>query len=545
MVFCVIAVMFYSVSPVFANGIAISNSLLAAQDITADTYDIQFDIAWGNSWFISGAPSATANWDAAWVFAKFSKWNGTSWGNWTHCTLSKTLTDYYVPSGSLIKVGCSPSAACGVPDAGKGIFIYRSAVGTGTVNFTGARIRWLYATDGVLDNDRVKVSVFGVEMVYIPMASFYVGDGSATPGGNFGVVQINSGSFSGNIIADSTYDSNDDDATIRGAGISVASLNAGFPTGYSAFYLMKFDVSQRQYVDFLNTLTRTQQGARVASDISGDAPSARYVMSAEASVFQRDGVAAPASGNGMTAPVVFGTDLDSDGTMSETDDGGWIAAVDLNWMDTAAYAAWAGLRPMTELEFEKAARGGQSVVADEYAWGNANVYNSAGASNDYALSASGATNEGVSNPGTSTGNAAHYETTCDKGPNYVCGPVRVGIFAASAVSKNRVETGGSYYGVMGLSGNVWKYAVTVGNTTGRAFDGAHGSGALSAAGNAAQANWPGYSAGEVTGATGSGFRGGSWINLPNSLRVSDRGYAAVATPLRTYVYGARAAHTAP
>jgi formylglycine-generating enzyme required for sulfatase activity len=550
----------------FASGISVTGPFIAAQDSTSHTYDIQFDIAWQKSWFIGGAPASNANWDAAWVFAKYSVWNaGTStWGAWAHCTLSKTAADHTAPTGSQITVGCSPSSACGGGDTGNGVFLYRSAAGTGTLSLAGARIRWLYGTDGVADSDRVKVKVFGIEMVYVPTASFDIGDGSASPSGNFqiapatpGATQIAAG-WSAAVNAPSVNSGNDDDAQLRapGAGLLVSgtggikyadgsNLNASFPTGYSAFYMMKYDVSQRQYADFLNYLTRTQQAARVAANISADAPDTRYVLSGAASVLNRDGVAAPAAGNGATAPVVFGCDLNANGTLDEADDGGWNTAIDLTWMDTAAYAAWAGLRPFTELEFEKAARGPTAAVADEYAWGDAVVYNSNGAPADYALAAPGAANETVSNTGAGIGNAAWVETMCDKGSNNVCGPVRTGVFSASAATKSRQETGGSYYGVMGLSGNVWKRVVTVGNTTGRAFTGTHGSGALSAAGDAAQSGWPGYDGSAVTGADGSGFRGGSWISQANSLRVSDRDFASVATTLRSYVYGARSARTAP
>jgi hypothetical protein len=37
----------------------------------------------------------------------------------------------------------------------------------------------------------------------------------------------------------------------------------------------------------------------------------------------------------------------------------------LSWADSAAYMAWAGLRPMTELEYEKAMRGSRVPVQDE------------------------------------------------------------------------------------------------------------------------------------------------------------------------------------
>lgn len=65
--------------------------------------------------------------------------------------------------------------------------------------------------------------------------------------------------------------------------------------------------------------------------------------------------------------------MDDDGVYNETTDGKWIACNWLTWMDGAAYTDWAALRPFTELEFEKAARGPQLVVNDEYSWGSTDL----------------------------------------------------------------------------------------------------------------------------------------------------------------------------
>jgi formylglycine-generating enzyme required for sulfatase activity len=73
----------------------------------------------------------------------------------------------------------------------------------------------------------------------------------------------------------------------------------------------------------------------------------------------------------------------------------------------------------------------------------------------------------------------------------------------------------------------------------------HGNGALSTNGHANETAWPGLTSGEVTGATGSGIRGGNWLGNATSLRVSDRGSAAYATPIRNFHYGFRAVRVAP
>jgi formylglycine-generating enzyme required for sulfatase activity len=42
-------------------------------------------------------------------------------------------------------------------------------------------------------------------------------------------------------------------------------MNPYYPVGFRGFYTMKYEISQVQYRDFLNTLTRAQQQERVAS----------------------------------------------------------------------------------------------------------------------------------------------------------------------------------------------------------------------------------------------------------------------------------------
>jgi hypothetical protein len=120
----------------------------------------------------------------------------------------------------------------------------------------------------------------------------------------------------------------------------------------------------------------------------------------------------------------------------------------------------------------------------------------------------------VSDPAQGVGNAAYLETMSGFG-----GPLRVGVFAASADQKNREETGGSYYGIMELSGNLYERCISVGHPTGRAFTGNHGDGALSTTGAHNVAQWPANN-------DGIGFKGGSYINQSRFIRVSDRYDAA-------------------
>jgi formylglycine-generating enzyme required for sulfatase activity len=491
---------------VFANNLVVENISLVDQDTVNDTYDIQFDIAWDNSWFISGAPSATANWDAAWVFAKYSVYSGGSWSDWAHCTLLNT--GYVAPAGSQMSFGDTGGVY-------KGAFIYRSAAGSGTVDWNDAEIRWDYGTDGVADNATIKVKVFAIEMVLIPQGSFYVGDtdndntNCFREGGAITEFQITSENA---ITVSDTAGNLYYDADNAYAGDQSGPIPAAFPKGYNAFYIMKYEISQRQYCEFLNTLTSTQAGNRISNQYGNYR---NYIKLAS---------------NGK-----YGTDADNDAgvwgsanwdLMNESNDGEWVACNYLSYMDVAAYADWAALRPFTELEFEKAARGGQTAVDDEYAWGNTTL-ESATTSLTNAATASEAPNQGNLN----------YSSCLPDGP------YRVGSYADA--TSTRTNAGAGYYGVLDLSGNLWERPVTVGNSTGRAFTGTHGDGSLSTNGHATNSDWPGYSGGEITGATGSGFRGGYWRYGSSYSRVSDRYNAAYTSTGRYYVYGGRCARTSP
>ena len=67
---------------------------------------------------------------------------------------------------------------------------------------------------------------------------------------------------------------------------------------------------------------------------------------------------------------------------------------------------------------------------------------------DYEYQNLGTPNEGISNPGEGIGNVLYAATN-----GTPTGPKRCGIFAASALNANREETGGSFYGIMELTGN--------------------------------------------------------------------------------------------
>lgn len=503
----------------YANNIRVENISLTGQNTTDHYTMVEFDISWDNSW------RDIINWDAAWIFVKYKGSDGV----WHHAYLDNHDPEHTAPSGSEIKATLYNSSYA------PGVFIYRDDTGSGSNDWDNVQLRWNYGDNGLGDNDLVTVKVFAIEMVYVPQASFELGDDSGgastyhfykalTSPPNYQVTYqgaITVGTASGNLWA-------------NGSGqISAGTSNADFPTGYNAFYCMKYEITQEQYVDFLNTLTRTQQNTRTDTDISGTSITNRYVMSNSSSLQHRNVIRCDAT---LTAsgPITIYCDYDGDSNRNEDNDGQNIACNYLSWLDGCAYACWAGLRPMTELEFEKACRGDQAAVAEEYAWGNTNIYD-----HDYTLSNDGSFNEVINGQPSSTGNAAYQNTTTG-----IDGPFRVGIFALTSTS--RQEAGASYYGIMELSGNLWEMSVTIGNANGRAFTGNHGGGDLSSNGNAIDVtSWPGWDGSEVSGASGAGFRGASWWHIANDLGVSDRNIASTESTSRTSTQGFRCLRTAP
>jgi len=524
----ILCTLFYQESS--ANNVEVSAISLTGQDVSAGVDNaanftlVEFDLNWDNSWRTSTGPS---NWDAVWIFVKYKIEGGTGCtaGDWQHATLSTTDADHSVITDNGITDEIDAASD------GMGVFIYRSANGTGSINWDDVRIRWNYGTDGLLDACEVTVKVFAVEMAYIPTANFFLGSGSTNAGefeeGTTGSpLQITSdgsitlgggaaGSLGNNNASGMSGGADDfNDATSQ-------TLPAAFPLGYTAYYCMKYEITNQQYAEFLNTLTATQQSRRSSTVTAGN------FWGNSATPLTRAGLKCRIAPSGSIAGL-YGCDLDDDDTYDEIgSDGLNIALGRMSWPDLCGYLDWAGLRPFSETEYKKAARGNQLPIVNEYAWGNASIHNST----YLALTNSGGDTELPNSPasGSGSGNAV-YSTTVSS-----TGPLRSGIFAIGA--STRIDAGAGYYGIMELSGNVWENAVSVGDAAGRSYTGVHGNGSLNNTGDADVDFWPGINGNNsttvansaylgttgVSGRAGAGFHGGTFNNTA-WLRVADRQY---------------------
>jgi hypothetical protein len=212
----------------------------------------------------------------------------------------------------------------------------------------------------------------------------------------------------------------------------------------------------------------------------------------------------------------------------------------------AAFLAWDALRPMTELEYEKISRGPLVPNAGEYVWGNQIIA--------AATTISGTTEDGTETITAPASTNANYNNTTlsggdsSLGVGYNQGPLRGGIFAGS--NSTRTNSGASFYGVLDLAGNLKERVVTIGNSAGLSFTGSEGTGVLNTTvgfeGNATNTDWPGIDSTPVNGvdgASGSGFRGGSWADSANYLRISDRIEAALTSSAALNTFGGRGVRT--
>ncbi len=442
--------------------------------------NVQFDVTWEDSWRASWKESDTdwTNWDAAWIFVKYRKQGDPGW---SHATLSSKDSDHATPAGAEINVGLTGTK-------GMGVFLYRCAEGKGTWTNKGVKLKWLHADDGVEDPAKVELSVHAIEMVYVPEGSFYVGGGGKLAG------PFTDGSWEkgGDVIPfkvtseEELKIANQPGCLFGTGGVGAAhqigppgKLSAEFPKGYGAFYCMKYETSQGEYAEFLNRLAESQAAIR----------------------YPRSGVLAPYA---KTKIITTITKEPTGYTVTNPERScNW-----LSWDDGAAYGDWAGLRPMTELEFEKACRGPLEPVANEYAWGTAAL-------------------DDTEMPGLDDLPPPPY-------PVGICGAQR------------RIKAGSTYWGIAAMSGHLRERTITVGHIKGRVFTAVCGDGALGDDGFANVENWPTRTESWPPSQTaGVGFSGGPWYQDAARLRVSDRFLSSCQRKQRDIVYGWRGVRQAP
>ncbi|NER15016.1 SUMF1/EgtB/PvdO family nonheme iron enzyme [Leptobacterium flavescens] len=439
-------------------------------DVLATPLSVNFDIKWKNSW------NNRKNHDAVWVFMKY----GGFWNN--HVKLKA--------SGHKILLNRTDTAASPlieVSENGLGFFIYPSKTYRGNIDL---KLQILIDSgDRKINNTQLNgLSVHAIEMVYIPegaftlgspdeaalkKAAFYKSDASGNPNG---LIKISSESAIPVAPEQNALYYWSENELYNGD--QKGPVPADFPKGFNAFYIMKYELTQGQYAAFLNTLPESWTYTR--SPLGG-----RTYYEHRGGIRLKDG---KYKADNPSRPMNY-----------------------LSFTDGLAYTDWAALRPLTELEYEKAARGPSKPVPAEFVWGT----------NNYDLL-----------------------------ERYVTPEAELimanGFDESSMNDENRAVFGASYYWVMDLSGSLWEKVITIGNPIGRAFKGSHGDGRLDF-GHATNPDWP--DSDDEKG--GFGYRGGGYYQIgtqysdfnPHSP-IGYRYYGAWSGGPRSIAYGYRAGRSA-
>ena len=522
-------------------------------DVVATDRDAQtatLDVRWDASW------RDDENGDAAWIVLKGRPATPSDEASRVNAPLVPlAIQGTPEPVANASSDGAKP--AFDVPADRAGVFVYRAARGEGD-NQWQIRVPWTAEAD----IDVADIQAFGVEMVYVATGAFEAGttrslrdrkaargddwvrftppaplsalfeadpDGEDSYGGPYRVTSeapIAIGPDTGNLYyLDATFLR--DDFT---SGDQTGTLAADFPKGYAGFFQMKYEVTEQQYAAFLNGLSAEQARRRAAPDsLTQQLPNARYSITTRNGRFQ---TAHPHR-----------------------------AASYLSWEDGLAWADWMGLRPMTELEFEKSARGPKPARFREFVWGATEQQDGGFALDKRILASDGSLaasedgdervdgtihifmrpDEGVDNLCTPGGDNYHpWYPACRSlsGGEAGWGALRVGIHGVDS-GGSRVQAGAGYYGAMDLGGNLGEQVVTLGHPQGRAFRGTHGDGRLSPDGTATNADW--YADADTLFYA---RRGAGWTSHPNHARTADRFSGLSNTGrFRSYASGFRAVRT--
>lgn len=455
----------------FANGLTIANVRLVP--VSRRAAQIEMDLAWENSW------RDECNHDAAWIFAKYSIDEGATW---KHASLKGSGT-----GPALTSPGTNTLIELYVPPDGRGAFVRRREPGCGTLATTGLRLAWDLEADNIPPDAQGRLSLHGLEMVFVPEGPFFVGDDASQSFSGFKVTHISTPDVSkttaaglGTIAVPYT---NLTTGIGRPYSITGTFTNL-YPNGYNAFYIMKYELSRARYLDFLNRLTYTQatnllakQGSfqGTSGTITGTHPNLANAHPWRAVMFA----------SGANAPSYSGA---------------------REWL---AYLDWAGLRPLTELEYEKACRGPSRPVDNGFPWST-----TAGLLVNRLKDANTAAESPLVRGATLVAGAFY-------GGVIPSSPLRNGAMADAA--SNQFEAGASYYGVMDLAGNVCeKCVVSYDHAVARAFSGLHGDGELNATGTANVPDWP-YQTAYSYGGGSIISRGGGVAETVLNCTVSSKG----------------------
>jgi len=320
------------IQDVAASDLTVENVETVYQRYPSEKWGYNLTVSWKNSWHND------KNHDAAWVILKSLKASG-----YDHMPLK-------LGSAKLLwkKSDQMPEASINVAEDGTGMFVFADENYRGDLSY---RIYVEHDTTKFDFRDRTRGGVrgYGIEMVFVPEGGFTLGDPkesaldyfafyNADEEGNYdGLYEIKEEKKAIEVGPNNLYYKSDRDIY---RGDQKGPIPVDFPKGVQAFYLMKYEITQGIYTDFLNSLSASVASIRFTG---GNKDYRKY-----------------------------------GGTIRMTDKG-FVAdrpeqrMVFIHWDDQMAFMDWAALRPYTELEYTKACRGPMKPIENEMAWNTSNL----------------------------------------------------------------------------------------------------------------------------------------------------------------------------
>ncbi|MDP6491726.1 MAG: hypothetical protein QGG69_08170 [Kiritimatiellia bacterium] len=311
--------------------VKIGNATVEPRD--GKTRMVRFDLSWENSW------RHEVNHDAVWVFFKVRAEGAKEWQH-VRLAADKVLN----PTGYGQAEGGTPLEYI-VPRGKEGLLgmlVRVAEFGAGSVSATGITAVWDFkANQGIKKDTKVEIIPVGIEMTYIPEGAFDLGGGTTELARLYKYTDGKQSGLPYRVTSEDAIPTGKKNGSLWAKDLQPADggeLSADFPKGFAAIYCMKKVAANWHYAAFLSTLPPEQFERHL--------PNKRGEMN---QLIVRSG----------KAP-------DFTYTFKDHTRNRWCTG--MSWEDELTFAAWAGLRPMTELEFEKIGHGPM-----QYGWDTGDV----------------------------------------------------------------------------------------------------------------------------------------------------------------------------
>jgi hypothetical protein len=298
------------------------------------TATLKFDAAW------PGIFRHDFSHNAAWIFFKVrtegsSEWqpvrlaadkvmNPAGYG----CEESTSPIDLMVPNGA---------------DGFTGMFLRLADQSPETeLKAKGITAIWDFsANKGITKDTKVEIRVFAIRMMYITKGPYCLGSGGRERYGFYQYTDEKQDTLPFKVTGPGAIPTGKQPGRLWARGMEPddgGEIPATFPNGYAAFYCMTTPLEHGEYAAYLNALSPEEQEKRFVDDPAG----AKDYKGMVSRIGEAPNYVFVQAGFRKGAGI-------------------W----NLSYLDAALYTAWAGLRPMTELEYEKALRGFRDPLPDE------------------------------------------------------------------------------------------------------------------------------------------------------------------------------------